>query len=63
MEFVQFHPTTLYGNNILMTEGCRGEGGFLTNDKGERFLANYPDSAKAMEVAPSSMNCGKRGAA
>ncbi len=52
MEFVQFHPTTLVGTNILMTEGCRGEGGFLLNNKGERFLANYPDSAKAMEVAP-----------
>ncbi len=52
MEFVQFHPTTLYGSNILMTEGCRGEGGFLTNDQGERFLANYPDSAVAMEVSP-----------
>ncbi|MFC1725204.1 FAD-binding protein [candidate division KSB1 bacterium] len=52
MEFVQFHPTTLYGSNILMTEGCRGEGGYLMNSKGERFLANYPDSAKAMEIAP-----------
>lgn len=52
MEFIQFHPTTLFGSNILMTEGCRGEGGYLVNDKGERFLANYPDSAKAMEVAP-----------
>ncbi|RJP72576.1 MAG: FAD-binding protein [Candidatus Abyssobacteria bacterium SURF_17] len=52
MEFVQFHPTTLYGSNILMTEGARGEGGYLTNNKGERFLANYPDSRKAMEVAP-----------
>jgi len=52
MEFVQFHPTTLKGNNCLMTEGCRGEGGYLINDKGERFLANYPDSAVAMEVAP-----------
>ncbi|MBM4389244.1 MAG: FAD-binding protein, partial [Deltaproteobacteria bacterium] len=52
MEFIQFHPTTLYGTNILMTEGCRGEGGFLLNNRGERFLANYPDSAKAMEVAP-----------
>ncbi|MBM4370893.1 MAG: FAD-binding protein, partial [Deltaproteobacteria bacterium] len=52
MEFIQFHPTTLLGTGILMTEGCRGEGGFLTNAKGERFLANYSDSAKAMEVAP-----------
>jgi succinate dehydrogenase / fumarate reductase, flavoprotein subunit len=52
MEFIQFHPTTLWGTNILMTEGCRGEGGFLTNSEGKRFLADYPDSAKAMEVAP-----------
>lgn len=52
MEFIQFHPTTLYGTNILMTEGCRGEGGFLQNNKNERFLAFYDDSKKAMEVAP-----------
>jgi succinate dehydrogenase / fumarate reductase flavoprotein subunit len=52
MEFIQFHPTTLKGNNCLMTEGCRGEGGYLINDKGERFLANYPDSSIAMEIAP-----------
>lgn len=52
MEFIQFHPTTLIGTNILMTEGCRGEGGYLLNNKGERFLANYDDSKKAMEVAP-----------
>lgn len=52
MEFIQFHPTTLVGSNILMTEGCRGEGGYLINNKGERFLANYPDSKKLMEIAP-----------
>ena len=52
MEFVQFHPTTLYGSNILMTEGCRGEGGFLLNNKEERFLSKYDDSKKAMEIAP-----------
>lgn len=52
MEFIQFHPTTLVGPNILITEGARGEGGYLLNNKGERFLANYPDSKKAMEVAP-----------
>jgi succinate dehydrogenase / fumarate reductase flavoprotein subunit len=52
MEFIQFHPTTLIGTNILMTEGCRGEGGYLTNNQGERFLGNYDDSRKAMEVAP-----------
>src|SRR3989338_3480962 len=38
LEFVQFHPTTLYGTNILMTEGARGEGGYLYNNKGERFV-------------------------
>lgn len=52
MEFIQFHPTTLLGKNILITEGCRGEGGFLLNNKGERFLAKYSDSTKALEVAP-----------
>ncbi len=50
MEFVQFHPTTLYGTNILITEGVRGEGGFLLNAEGDRFMARYaPD---AMELAP-----------
>ena len=52
MEFVQYHPTTLLGPNILMTEGCRGEGGYLINKNGERFLANYPDSSKSMEISP-----------
>jgi succinate dehydrogenase / fumarate reductase flavoprotein subunit len=50
MEFVQFHPTTLIGTNILMTEGCRGEGGYLFNNKGERFMKNYVPTA--MELAP-----------
>jgi len=50
MEFVQFHPTTLYGTNILITEGARGEGGHLYNNKGERFMKDY--AAKAMELAP-----------
>lgn len=52
MEFIQFHPTTLLGKNILITEGCRGEGGYLLNNKGERFLEKYSDSKKDMEVAP-----------
>ena len=50
MEFVQFHPTGLYTTHILMTEGARGEGGYLINDEGERFMARY--AAKAMELAP-----------
>ena len=52
MEFIQFHPTTLFTTNILITEGARGEGGYLLNSAGERFLANYEDSKKAMEIAP-----------
>jgi succinate dehydrogenase / fumarate reductase flavoprotein subunit len=51
MEFIQFHPTGLDGSSILMTEGCRGEGGYLLNNKGERFMKNYV-SEKIMELAP-----------
>lgn len=50
MEFVQFHPTTLYGTNILISEAARGEGGYLRNIYGERFMANY--AAQKMELAP-----------
>jgi succinate dehydrogenase / fumarate reductase flavoprotein subunit len=50
MEFVQFHPTGLIGTNILMTEACRGEGGYLVNTRGERFMERY--APKAMELAP-----------
>jgi succinate dehydrogenase / fumarate reductase flavoprotein subunit len=50
MEFVQFHPTTLMGTNILISEAARGEGGFLHNRKGERFMAKY--AKDAMELAP-----------
>jgi succinate dehydrogenase / fumarate reductase flavoprotein subunit len=50
MEFVQFHPTGLLTTNILMTEGCRGEGGYLINDLGERFMEKY--APKMMELAP-----------
>jgi succinate dehydrogenase / fumarate reductase flavoprotein subunit len=53
MEFVQFHPTSLYGTNILITEGARGEGGFLINAKGERFLERYVP--KLMELGPRDM--------
>ncbi len=52
MEFIQFHPTTLYGTNILITEGARGEGGILVNRYGKRYLSDYEDSSKAMEMAP-----------
>jgi len=51
MEFVQFHPTSLYGTNILITEGARGEGGYLLNVNGERFMERY---------APHLMELGSR---
>ncbi len=50
MEFVQFHPTSLYGTNILITEAARGEGGYLVNAKGERFMERY--APKLLELGP-----------
>jgi succinate dehydrogenase/fumarate reductase flavoprotein subunit len=49
MEFMQFHPTTLYPSGVLITEGCRGEGGYLLNKDGERFMARY--APNALELA------------
>ncbi|OHB78546.1 MAG: fumarate reductase (quinol) flavoprotein subunit, partial [Planctomycetes bacterium RBG_16_64_10] len=53
MEFVQFHPTSLYPRNILISEAARGEGGFLVNRKGARFMAEYAPAA--MELAPRDL--------
>jgi succinate dehydrogenase / fumarate reductase, flavoprotein subunit len=49
MEFMQFHPTTMFPSGILITEGCRGEGGFLINKDGERFMKRY--APNALELA------------
>ena len=49
MEFMQFHPTTLYPSGVLLTEGCRGEGAFLINKDGERFMKRY--APNALELA------------
>ncbi len=53
MEFVQFHPTGLYGKGILMSEACRGEGGYLRNGEGDRFMEKYAPGL--MELAPRDL--------
>ena len=53
MEFLQFHPTGLIPSGILMTEACRGEGGYLKNSQGDRFMSNY--APEKMELAPRDL--------
>ena len=53
MEFYQFHPTGIVGIGILLSEAARGEGGYLLNDSGKRFMEDY--APKLMELAPRDM--------
>lgn len=60
MEFVQYHPTTLPGSGILITEGCRGEGGVLTNKDGYRYLQDYALGPVVHTPTPKTMELGPR---
>ena len=60
MEFVQYHPTALPGSGILITEGCRGEGGYLVNKDGYRYLQDYNLGPVVTEPTPKTMELGPR---
>jgi fumarate reductase flavoprotein subunit len=60
MEFVQYHPTALPGSGILITEGCRGEGGYLVNKDGHRYLQDYNLGPLVSEPTPKTMELGPR---
>ncbi len=60
MEFVQWHPTALPGSGLLMTEGCRGEGGYLLNKDGYRYLQDYELGPVVTEPTPKTMELGPR---